>query len=73
MRIRKTLYGWCRAPGEFCLGRLPPDAPNGPYEIFETMADVELAAKGRKARLVWCGAPAIDKQIADAATLRVMD
>ena len=55
MRQRRKLYGWLRKPGEWCLGRAPPDSPQMPYKVFSSMKEAESAAAARRYEIVWSG------------------
>jgi hypothetical protein len=53
-RVRRKLYCWLRSPGEWCLGRYPPDVPIGPYHTFSSMEEVEQSISPRY-EIIWCG------------------
>ncbi len=53
--IRRKLYGWLRGPGEWCLGRNPPDSPSMPYKLYASMAEAQIAAEAKRATIIWCG------------------
>jgi hypothetical protein len=59
MRLRRKLYCWLRRPGEWCLGRYPPDTPQIPYKAYGSMAEAEAAALAYRADVIWCG-PALE-------------
>jgi len=52
-RLRRKLYCWLRGPGEWCLGRYPPDITIGPYMTFASMAEVEQFMP--RYDIIWCG------------------
>jgi hypothetical protein len=56
MRRRRLLYGWLRKPGEWCLGRLPPDSPQTHYAIYHSMHEAESAAEASRYEIIWAGA-----------------
>lgn len=53
-RPRRKLYCWLKKPGEWCLGRYPPDIPIGPYLTFASMDEAEQSA-GSRYEIIWCG------------------
>ncbi len=61
--MKRKLYGWIRKPGQYCLGRNPPDSPQMPYEVYASLDEVEQAAKSRKAAVIWCGDAATEKRV----------
>lgn len=58
MKRRRKFYCWLNRPGEWCLGRHPPDSPSMPYQIFAALDDVERAIDGWRVDVVWCGGAA---------------
>lgn len=54
-RPRRKLYCWLSKPGEWRLGREPPDIPIGPYSIFKSMDEVERAFPAARYEIIWCG------------------
>lgn len=53
-RVRRKLYCWLGKPGEWRLGRYPPDVPIGPWMTFSTMEEVEQSISP-KYEIIWCG------------------
>jgi hypothetical protein len=54
MARRRKLYCWLRKPGEWCVGRYPPDIPIGPFGVFSSMEEAERAVT-TKYDIIWCG------------------
>jgi hypothetical protein len=53
--IRRKLYGWLKRPGEWCLGRQPPDTPSMPHKVFASLNEARLAAEAMRATIIWSG------------------
>lgn len=54
-RSRRKLYCWLRKPGEWCIGRYPPDIPIGPYHTVSSMEEAEQFGVSNRYDLIWCG------------------
>lgn len=66
---RRILYGWLvEASGRYCISKVPPDLPQIPFHLFETISAAETEAARRKSLVVWSG-PALaekNRQVAAA-------
>ncbi len=54
----RTLYGWRLSDGRICLSRLPPDCPQLPIHVFDSVAEAHQAAQTAYRKppvVVWSG------------------
>lgn len=68
-RRRRSLYGWLHAPGDWRLGRLPPDVPV-PYQSFPSWEEAEQAAQSSRYDVIWSGPALLARQQPTASEKR---
>lgn len=61
----RTIYGWRLSDGRICLSRLPPDQPQLPIHVFDSVAEAAQAAKTayrKPPMVVWSGSALAEAQ-----------
>lgn len=65
---RRILYGWLvEASGRYCVSKIPPDLPQLPIHLFDTIGAAEADAMRRKSVVIWSGPALAEKTRQEAA------